>query len=585
MFIKKIKIIKEKNSEIIREQQFHHGANFVVDTEDSTHHNKAGKTTFLNLINIALGAKDKKRLYYNSETNSVNEELRDYIINNKISIQLDLINEKKNFILNVALYPRGKRSINGIEYNQKEYNSELNKIIFKNKQDTPKFRQLLKSFLRIDLGKDDNSFLRNLPITTSISTYRAIYNYLFDISDPKEDTDRDLINKKLREVEQAKKRYKEVSNVPEKYELEQIISALKQDEDNLNRKLNDIINRKNFEENRRHFNSVRNKYTKLLQEIDDIKFHIKQNKNSIGENETKNKEISSSLVHDFFDEVNSLVPNLNKEFNELVAFNESIQKNKIRYFTEINKGLNHKLKNLENQKEKLVTKNKEYISLIKDDKIDEYYKLNEEYKRIQESINNKQNQLNELNNFEVEINKLNQKVNSLDKEKEKGVKYSDRMHQFNQYFRPFALSINGEHPLLTYNPDIKKFPLTISALNSGTGTGTTKSLIAAYDLAYQKFAQDLNKNVPNFIVQDVLENIEGKNLKSIIKIANQLDAQYIIAILKEKLDSAGLSEREQRELTVVRLSNKDRLFKDNKKSDNIQQKNEDINSSLKKKID
>lgn len=572
MFIKKIKIIKDKNSEIIREQQFYHGANFVVDTEDSTHHTKAGKTTFLNLINIALGAKDKKRLYYNYETNSVNEELRDYIINNKISIQLDLINENKNFILNVALYPRGKRSINGIEYNQKEYNSELNKILFKNKPDTPKFRQLLKSFLRIDLGKDDNSFLRNLPITTSISTYRAIYNYLFDISDPKENTDSDLINKKLREVEQAKKIYKEVSNVPAKYELEQIISALKQDEDNLNRKLNDIINRKKFEENRRNFNSARNKYTKLLQEIDDIKSHIKQNKNIIGENETKNKEISSSLVHDFFDEVNSLVPNLNKEFNELVAFHESIQKNKIKYFTEINKNLNHKLKNLVNQKEKLVTKNKEYISLIKDNKIDEYYKLNEEYKRIQESINNKQNQLNELNNFEVEINKLNQKLNSLDKEKEQGVKYSDRMGPFNQYFKPFALSINDEHPLLTYNPDIKKFPLTISALNSGTRTDTTKSLIAAYDLAYQKFAQYLNKNVPNFIVQDVLENIDGTNLKSIIKIANQLDVQYIIAIVKEKLNSAGLSEREQSKLTVMRLSNKDRLFKDNKKSDNIQQK-------------
>lgn len=572
MFIKKIKIIKDKNSEIIREQQFHHGANFVVDTEDSTHHTKAGKTTFLNLINIALGAKDKKRLYYNYETNSVNEELRDYIINNKISIQLDLINENKNFILNVALYPRGKRSINGIEYNQKEYNSELNKILFKNKPDTPKFRQLLKSFLRIDLGKDDNSFLRNLPITTSISTYRAIYNYLFDISDPKENTDSDLINKKLREVEQAKKIYKEVSNVPAKYELEQIISALKQDEDNLNRKLNDIINRKKFEENRRNFNSARNKYTKLLQEIDDIKSHIKQNKNIIGENETKNKEISSSLVHDFFDEVKSLVPNLNKEFNELVAFHESIQKNKIRYFTEINKNLNHKLKNLVNQKEKLVTKNKEYISLIKDNKIDEYYKLNEEYKRIQESINNKQNQLNELNNFEIEINKLNQKLNSLDKEKEQDVKYSDRMGPFNQYFKPFALSINDEHPLLTYNPDIKKFPLTISALNSGTRTDTTKSLIAAYDLAYQKFAQYLNKNVPNFIVQDVLENIDGTNLKSIIKIANQLDVQYIIAIVKEKLNSAGLSEREQSELTVMRLSNKDRLFKDNKKSDNIQQK-------------
>lgn len=581
MFIKRIRIIKNTNNEIIREQKFHRGANFVVDTENSDHHNKVGKTTFLNLINIALGAKNKKRLYSNYETGSINEKLRDYIINNKISVQLDLINEDENFTLNVALYPRGKRSINGVEYNQKEYNSKLNKIIFNNKQDTPTFRQLLKSFLRIDLGKDDNSFLHNLPIITSTSTYRAVYNYLFDISDPKEDTDRDSLNKKLRDVEQAEKRYIEVSNVPEKYELEQIISTLKQDEDKLDKELNDILNRKDFEKNRIQFNKVRNEYTELLQHISDIKFRIKQNKNNIDENEAKNKEISTSLVHDFFDEVNDLIPNLNKEYDELVAFNKSIQQNKIKYVNEINKDLEQKLNTLEKQREELVTRNKEYISLIKDDKIDEYYELSDKYKEVQESINNKKNQLDELNNFEKEIYNLNQKIKSLDKKKKHHVKYPDRMEQFNKYFRPFALNINGEHPILTYNPDTSKFPLTISDLNNGTGTGTTKSLIAAYDLAYQKFAQDINKNVPNFIVQDVLENIEGKNLKSIIEISNKLDAQYIIAILNEKLDSAGLSEEEQRKLTVVSLSNSNKPFRDNKTQKKAE---ENAELPLKKKI-
>ncbi len=308
---------------------------------------------------------------------------------------------------------------------------------------------------------------------------------------------------------------------------------------------------------------------------------IKQNKNNIDENETKNKEISTPLVHDFFNEVNDLIPNLNKEYDELVAFNKSIQKNKIKYFNEINKDLEQKLNMLEEQKRELITKNKEYISLIKDDKIDEYYQLNDEYKKVQESINDKKNQLDELNNFEEEIHNLNQKIKNLDKKKKHHVKYPDRMEQFNKYFRPFALNINGEHPILTYNPDTSKFPLAISDLNNGTGTGTTKSLIAAYDLAYQKFAQDINKNIPNFIVQDVLENIEGKNLKSIIKISNKLNAQYIIAILKEKLNSAGLSEGEQRKLTVVSLSNSNKLFRDNE----IQkEEEEDTKLSLEKKI-
>lgn len=59
MFIKNIKIINESNGKIIREQTFHKGTNFVVDSENSASHNTVGKTTFLNLINIALGAKEK----------------------------------------------------------------------------------------------------------------------------------------------------------------------------------------------------------------------------------------------------------------------------------------------------------------------------------------------------------------------------------------------------------------------------------------------------------------------------------------------------------------------------------------------
>lgn len=570
MFIKNIKIINESNGKIIREQTFHKGTNFVVDSEDSASHNTVGKTTFLNLINIALGAKEKKLLYYNKETNSTNEELKKYIINNKISVQLNLNDTDQDIELNVALYPRGKRSINGKNYSQNEYNAKLNSIIFKNEQNIPTFRQLLKSFLRIDLGKDDNSFLRNLPITTTISTYRAVYNYLFEISDSREDTERDKLNRRIRDVEQAKKRYKEVSNVSEKYELEQIIATLRIDEGKLSQKLNDMVSRSDFEKNRNHFNNVRNKYTRLLQKIDNIKFYIKENNNNINENETKSKEISNSLIHVFFNEVHDLIPDLNKEFNELVEFNRNIQKNKIKYFTEINEKAKLELQALEKQKNELVEKNKDYISLIQNNNIDEYYRLSDECQKIRESIANKQSQLDELNNFETEISNLKSKLKDLNENIKNSTDYSDRMRQFNKYFRPYALKINGKQPLLTYNPDIKEFPLKISALSSGVGTGSTKSLIAAYDLAYQKFAQELNKNVPNFIVQDVLENIEGENLRSIINISNKLNVQYIIAILKEKLDSSGLSEKEQKRLTVVSLSNKDKLFKDNDNRENFE---------------
>ena len=61
------------------------------------------------------------------------------------------------------------------------------------------------------------------------------------------------------------------------------------------------------------------------------------------------------------------------------------------------------------------------------------------------------------------------------------------MDAFNVFFTPLAERINGESPILVYSPDTGKFPVSITEL-SGSSTGTRKSLIAAFDLAYQQFA-------------------------------------------------------------------------------------------------
>lgn len=133
------------------------------------------------------------------------------------------------------------------------------------------------------------------------------------------------------------------------------------------------------------------------------------------------------------------------------------------------------------------------------------------------------------------------------------------MAKFNRYFTDFAFQINGERPMLTYVPDVNKFPLSITDL-SGTSTGTRKSLIAAFDLAYQYFAADEEKAIPKFVVHDLIETVEGSNVKNTVKIANASHLQYIVAVLKEKLDSSGFTEDEQSRYRVIQLSTGHRLF-------------------------
>jgi hypothetical protein len=190
MYIKRL-IIKETKpfEKIIFEVSFRLGMNFIVDAGiNQEKGNSVGKTTVLRLIDIALGAKDRKYIYYDDETKKTNSVLKSYIEENKIRIELLVVDsfEEDKFttkhLLAVDLFPRGKRFIDGHEQNQTDYWQRLNVIFFSNITNNPSFRQLIHMFVRIDQRSDDNKFLKFLTRTND-ATYENIYSYLFDLKD------------------------------------------------------------------------------------------------------------------------------------------------------------------------------------------------------------------------------------------------------------------------------------------------------------------------------------------------------------------------------------------------------------------
>jgi uncharacterized protein YydD (DUF2326 family) len=73
----------------IREITFKKGMNYIVDSSLQTDGkgNSVGKTTVLRLIDICLGAKDRKYIYYSDEL-GINTILKEYIHNSKIFAEL-----------------------------------------------------------------------------------------------------------------------------------------------------------------------------------------------------------------------------------------------------------------------------------------------------------------------------------------------------------------------------------------------------------------------------------------------------------------------------------------------------------------
>ena len=552
----------------MREVVFHKGANLIVDAFESDRHNKVGKTTFLKLIDVLLGANGRDHLYKDDETNSVNDELRDIIEEKRIVGEMTLVNSLEspsnhNVDLRVELFPRGRYFFDGKKVNATKYKELLGQTLFAVGSSKPTLRQLIKSFVRVSLSGDDYSFLRTLP-RASIAEYRAVYNYLFDISDSELDARLAELNRELNKIKESSKQYRRLADIDDEEQLAQVGVALERECQRVESRLNDVLDADEFKANRDAIEEARSRYAELRSDLAEIEFRIRRNAESIERARTEvAKQADLSLSRSFYDEVCSLIPSVNKTFEDMVEFNRALCENEMAFFQEVGAELESERASIQANLIDFSAENSRYLSLLDGDAMTEYEALLEECMRLRQEIGRNSEVLSMLHGYDKRIKELESQIASLSEggeERESSVSsHQDMMNSFNSYFTQMANEVNGERPILTYSTATNKFPVAITDLN-GSSTGTRKSLLAVYDLSYQEFAIANRIEAPRFVVQDVVENVEGEDLKKIVDIANGIDCQFIVAVLKEKLDSSLIPQEAQDAMCILKLSKRDKLF-------------------------
>lgn len=284
MFLRNLKLINQVDNYILQDCDFHLGVNFVVDADSSKKHNKVGKTTFLKLIDVAMGAQDRKGLYYDASLNNENPELENYIHTNRTEVLLKLVDNLDSpqieHELKVGLYRGGRYHIDGQKVSQQEYRQLLKFFLFNSNEKNPSFRQLINSFVRISMTGDVDSFLRNLPRAGN-ATYRAVYNFLFDISDPSLDKKRGDLEHQLKAIIGAEKEFKRVQNTQESSQVEQIITTLENERNQLRQEINDIVNLDEFKKNRSKWLQARSNYRSLTSKLSELQYELDHNQQLI----------------------------------------------------------------------------------------------------------------------------------------------------------------------------------------------------------------------------------------------------------------------------------------------------------------
>ncbi len=567
MKIKKLIVYKTKpSSKIIREILFNtKGLNLIVDntTEDIMETgNSVGKSTAIKIIDLCLGAKSIRDIYYDPDTGTENKEVKDFLNKYKVQAELILIDEKeKIYSIKRDLFINGKKYIFDKVYNEHEFGTELKKLLFNFNESKPTFRQLIPKFVRLE-NTSEEKMIKFLPPRVSSDDYDAIYCFLFQIYSKKLISKKNELLKKMADCTRT-------TDALEKSKSIISLSLLEQSLEIINKDLEDLYNKRqqmSYIDSYREELDTKRQLTlhinELQEEMQLLEFEIDNMEQSIEGLQKEKKDVDFDTLKAIYKEAQSYIPNLQRDFKEMVFFHNTMIQNRIDFINnqlhtnqELLAQYSKTLSNLLKEKEKIT------IEVLDEGLLDELNILNIKIENLSLKKGEIQQSIYLLEEQRQIQQKLDEELSDI-KEQMNNEKTEDKIKIFNQIFSDYCEKLYGEKYLLDYNENWKKekkFPVTIGAIQGNVGTGKKKAVIVAYDLAYMQYSIETKIDVPQFVIHDRMESTHINQIKTIFDICNNIEGQYIIPILRERIDKVNQKIIEK--AVILELSSTDKFFR------------------------
>jgi len=571
MFLKSLTI--ESDGFTIREIPFHKGMNFIVDetkssdSSDKQSGNNIGKTTVLRLINFCLGANDKT-IYQSKEfKNNINEDVKEFLTEKGVVITLKLrddlddplsrqIEIRRNFLSS----SKKILEINEKPVKVKDFDSELKKLVFGYEEDKPTFKQLKAKNIRDEAERLENT-VRVLGSFGKLEEYEALYLFWLGVTYPGAEKKRSLLENKKVEV----KLHSRLVSDNRESKIKQFLKIVERDIEKLEHKKNNFNINEDYEDDLKSLNDVRAELNSLYTKQSQLKLRkelIEESRVEL-ERDIANKEISQ--IAELYKQAKVIIPDLQKSYEDIVVFHNQMISEKIQYVTEELPSLQDKLIKTVSAIQHNLSKEKKFVEVLqKADAIDELQiiiseltGMYEQKGRLEEKSEQLQKTKETLADIDKQLVDIDKSIFSLDEV------IQERVSTFNRFFSDISNRLYGEKFAMSasfekkQNSESSFYKLYIDSLNGQTGTGKKKGEIAAFDIAYVKFADKEHIPSLHFILHDQMEVVDDNQIVGLVREVVNANCQFVVPILRDKLPK----ELDKPEYQVLSLSQKDKLFK------------------------
>lgn len=565
MFLKRV-IIQNKGT-VIRNILFHKGLNLIVDetplnNSQQTTGNNVGKTTVLRLVDYCFGA-DGKNIYQDTEfKNQPNTTIENFLKDNEIIITVVLVDNLEGAVGNQVtirknFLARNKKiqEVNGDNIiNDKDFDRRLKTEIFKSDVDKPTFRQIISKNIRDEKNKMTN-IVKVLNSFASTEVYEALYLFWLGISTDSHNQKEKLSLDKKKE-EGFQKRLKKEGELSL---IEQQLTLINVKIEELNKRKNSFNLNENYGTDLENLNETKFKLNRSATELSRLEIRKDLIIESKEDLEKEYTQIDTSQIKALYEKAKSLIGKVHVSFEDTVKFHNDLISEKLEY---ISKELPEIEQNIKKIKSEITALRREEniltVLLNKSPVADDFEKVVLELNKQFERKGNLEEQkrlwlysIEKLTQIDSDLKLINDGIVSKDDQ------IQNRITEFNKYFSVMSNMLYGETYLLSSQKNEKGYELIVTNLEGNPSTGKKKGQIAAFDFAYIEFAEKLDIECLHFIMHDQLETIHDNQLNTIVEVANSINGQYIVPILRDKIPS----NIDITDLEVLSLSMDDKLFK------------------------
>lgn len=547
MRLNSLTLYSEKDGEQIRNVRFREkGVSLILDADskEGKSGNNVGKSTFVKIIDLCLGANNQSIIYKDIET-GVDENVKSFLNARKLRAILSITEENGAIhTLERGLYDKGSLAIDSVPMTKlDDFRARLKELLFRGAQEI-RLRCLVPFFVRLEASV--GRMFKYLDAFASDIEYREYYDYLFGVSkgvdryrikksiQMKEKENREILkSEKVKTIKELadgiEKKTEELSALSEEVKSDKAVLTF--DGEDTNAKMAEEINR-------------------LTEEYEELSSAIRVFQDK-AEAEKKNiREMDESALELLYQDAKTNLPSLKSDFRDFVSFHDEMARNRINRYQA-------RVEELTRQKENVRRQLEEEKRRYADEFVDFKYALNGKANDQLDTIVRQKMRIVELQNKRSkyernarEIQELEKSFRQCEADEEESKRIGERL---NSYFREITEEIM-ESPVSLSFP-AKGFPVRLEDGNKSSGD--KKAFASCFGLSLIRLYEYLGCERPRFFVQDAIENMALPTLSRLFDLADGGGAQLIIPILRDRIETLHIPE----DRVILELSHREKLFR------------------------